>query len=258
MDTNLISVIGGIVILAIVILVTFLALKKRNNNNAEAAIKFLDGLGDELLKIVIKTIKEVDPSKISSAEEFEVIVLNSIYDNAWDYVVTKINENFEQDSVFAMIMNTIDKDFVIKFIDNLCEKNGITSKIQGEYAAYQLRTSNIEEEDKKLTEKYADDQKYFTGEVSDGDLEPAAEPVHTEEEIAALNPQKDEIDGYDDNDDSVEEINDEVQVIVDHDKNGNTLYYEVSADGRKKRVSKDYALPILKAQVDASNDGEPV
>ena len=251
---NLIVVIGGIIVLGLIIGVTALIMKKKESEDGKAAMEFLEGLGNELIAIVLKTVKEIDPSKIESAEEFEVIVLNAVYDNAWDYVMEQINENFDDKSLFKNIMNILDKDYVINFVDMLCERAGLTESIQGEYAAYRLSVNNTEEQDAALAAEYADEEKYHTEEVTENDLEPAGEVVHTEEEIASLNPQVEEDEEFDAEDDSMELVEDESdenqagKILAVRNKTGAWYFYELDVEGRKSRVSKSYALPIYKEQ----------
>lgn len=252
MGGNLITIIGGIIVLAIIIGVATLVIKKKNNNT-QAAIEFLEGLGDELLVIIVKTVKEIDPATIDSIEEFEVIVLNSIYDKTWDYVENQINTKLDDDSLMKTIMSIVDKEYVIKFIDQLCERTGITDSIQGEYAAYRLSVNKPEEQEAAMIKEYSDDKKYHE-EASDEDLAPAVEPVHSEEEIAALNPQRDEEESYDVEDDSMEMIPEAEEigkVMVNKDKLGRWLFFEVDAEGKKTRLSKTEAIPRLKEQGDS-------
>ena len=252
MGGNLITIIGGIIVLAIIIGVVTLVIKKKNNNT-QAAIEFLEGLGDELLVIIVKTLKEIDPATIDSIEEFEVIVLNSIYDKTWDYVENQINTKLDDDSLMKTIMSIVDKEYVIKFIDQLCERTGITDSIQGEYAAYRLSVNKPEEQEAAMIKEYSDDEKYHE-EASDEDLAPAVEPVHSEEEIAALNPQRDEEESYDVEDDSMEMIPEAEEigkVMVNKDKLGRWLFFEVDAEGKKTRLSKTEAIPRLKEQGDS-------
>lgn len=254
MHGELITAIGAIIVLALIVGVTALIIRKKNNDDTKAAIEFLNGLGDELIKIVINTIKEIDPSQIQSAEEFEIIVLNSVYDNAWDYVTEEINKRLDNDSIVKTIINIIDKDYVIRFIDTLCEKAGITDSIQGEYAAYRLSVNNAEEQDEALAQEYADEEKYHTEEVTEDDLEPAEDPVYTEEESAALNPQRDEEEEFDTTDESMEIIPDEDEVgkvIAIKDSIGRWCFYELDEEGKKSRISKAEAIPKLKEQGDS-------
>lgn len=252
MGGNLITIIGGIIVLAIVIGVVTLVIKKKNNNS-QAAIEFLEGLGDELLVIIVKTVKEIDPATIDSIEEFEVIVLNSIYEKTWDYVEDQINTRLTDDSLMKTIMAIVDKEYVIKFIDQLCEKTGITDSIQGEYAAYRLSVNKPEEVDAAMIKEFSDGEKYHE-EASDEDLAPAEDTIHTEEEIAALNPQRDEEESYDVEDDSMEFIPEDEEigkVMVTKDKLGRWLFFEIDAEGKKTRLSKAEAIPRLKEQGDS-------
>ena len=256
MDGNLITIIGGIIVLGIIIGVTALMIKKRNNNDTKAAIEFLNGLGNELLNIIITTVKDIDPSEIDSAEEFEVIVLNNVYDKSWDYVQEQINLRLADDSIIKTIINIVDKDYVIRFIDELCEKSGLTENIQGEYAAYRLSVNNTEEQDEALAAEYSDEEKYHTEEVTEEDLEPAEDPVHTEEELANLNPQKDEEKEFDATDESMELLpeDDELgKVIAIKDSIGRWCFYEFDKEGKKNRISKAEALPKLRAQGDSDD-----
>ena len=251
MDGNLVTIIGGIIVLSIIIGLTALMIKRKNNNDTKAAIEFLNGLGDELINIIIRTVKEINPATIESVEEFEIIVLNAIYDNAWDYVLDEINSKLEDNSIFKAIANIVDKDYVIKFIDDLCEKTGLKENIQGEYAAYRLSVNNTEEQEEALTKEYADEEKYYTDEVGDEDLEPAEDTVHSKEEIESLNLQRDEEEDFDISDDSMEIIPEEDEigkVIVIKDKIGRWCFYELNAEGKKIKISKSEAIPKLKEQ----------
>lgn len=247
---EIIIIIGGLIVLALVILTAVFAIKKRNNNDIKAAKEFLEGLGDELIGIILSTVKEIDPSTIDSVEEFELTILNSIYDKSWDYVVKEINSKLDDNSIIKTIVSIVDKEYVIKFIDTLCDKIGITEKIQGEYLSYQLSTKDFAKEDNKLIEEYSDDGKYYTTEVSEEDLEPAPEEIiHTEEEIAALNPQKDDDNEFNDECMEILPNEDEVgKVIAIKDKIGRWCFYQFDNNGKKSRISKTEAITKLKEQ----------
>ena len=84
---------------------------------------------------------------------------------------------------------------------------------------------------------------------NDDELAPAEDKAHTEEEIAAINPQREEEEDFDAEDDSMEIVTDKKEIITTKSKTGQDLYYEVDVDGKKKRVSKEYALLHMDAQV---------
>ena len=260
MENNIISIIGAIVILVLIIATAYVSIRNKKDG-AKEATEFMNGLCDELLKIIFDTISTISPKDYKTAEEYEVVVLNAVYDKAWDYTKNQINVKFDNSSTLKLIINIIDKNYVIKFIDSICEKSGITDKIQGTYAAYQIETTKPVEIDNKLEQEYSDKEKYNTEEVKDEDLQPAEETVHTEEEIKALNPQRDEEEAYNPNDESMEVVDEkeETNKIVEEpkpniigikNKSGNILYYEIDEDGKKKRVTKEYALGIIGDKVE--------
>ena len=130
------------------------------------------------------------------------------------------------------------------------EQNGITDKIANDFAAYSIEkcSDSIVEEDKKLEEEYSDKDQYVET-SNDDELAPAEDKAHTEEEIAAINPQREEEEDFDAEDDSMEIVTDKKEIITAKSKTGQDLYYEVDVDGKKKRVSKEYALQHMNAQV---------
>ena len=139
---------------------------------------------------------------------------------------------------------------VVKFINDIMEQNGITDKIANDFAAYSIEEGrdSIVEEDKKLEEEYSDKDQYIET-SNDDELAPAEDKAHTEEEIAAINPQREEEEDFDAEDDSMEIVTDKKEIISAKSKTGQDLYYEVDVDGKKKRVSKEYALQHMDAQV---------
>ena len=67
--------------------------------------------------------------------------------------------------------------------------------------------------------------------------------------MAAINPQREEEEDFNAEDDSMEIVTDKKEIITAKSKTGHDLYYEVDVDGKKKRVSKEYALQHMNAQV---------
>jgi hypothetical protein len=105
-------------------------------------------------------------------------------------------------------------------------------------------SDEIVKEDEELQEEYSDDEKYFEEFDEDKDsekLEQYEVCKPTEEELAQLNPQTDDDEEYSDDDNSVEAIED--YIVSKTLANGGVRYYLVSAEsGKKKQVSKDFAL----------------
>jgi len=235
-----IGVIGGIIFLAILVFVIIFELRK--SSNKKAVSEFLNGLGEEIYNVVIDTIRNADPSLFKDVEAFEAAIISNIYDNVWDYVEKVAIDSLEVDTITKAVFKCIDKKTIVKFIDAILENKEGYTRIRDAYGAYQLETSNVESEDAKLVEEYADQSQYVE-ESKNEDLEAATEVEPTAEELAVLNPPKEEEDDkFNVEDDTMELITDKPEIITSYDKNGNALYYEVDANGKKTRVSKAYAL----------------
>ena len=149
--------------------------------------------------------------------------------------------NSEELCYLLVLIGNILSLCLIPIIDKIVDKYNVSGTISNQYAAARLEnSSNIVEEDNKLAEEYSNPELY-NEESNNEELPPAEEVVHTEEEIAAINPQTDnESEEFDK--DSMEIIDEnKPSIIRTCDKNGNIIYYEVSADGKKKRVKREYA-----------------
>ena len=244
MDTNLISLLIGCGVIAIIIAILLVSICKHKKSN-KIAKSFLEGLSDELLSSIIDVIKKVPAKEYKTYDEFELAILTNIYEDTWEYTKNKLEAELGAENITAKIVKSIDQDKLIKFIDGLIEKENINTLIMNTYGSFKIENDDSEKQDKELEEKYSDESQYV--ETLDTDSLPSSEEeVHTEEEINNLNPQRDEEEKFDIEDDSMEVVVDKPEIISKLDKNGNTLYYEVSSDGKKKRVTKEYALANMK------------
>lgn len=244
MSTNLISLLIGCSVIFIIIAIILISVCKNKKSNSIAK-SFLDGLSNELLSCIIDIIKKFPVKEYKTYDEFEIDILASIYENTWEYTKAKLEEELGVDNITVKIVKSINQDKVIKFINGLIEKENINALILNTYGSYKIENDNSEEQDKELEEKYSDESQYVESLDTDS-LPDKEEEVHTEEEINKLNPQRDEEEKFDVEDDSMEVVVDKPEIISKLDKNGNTLYYEVSSDGKKKRVTKEYALANMK------------
>ncbi len=247
-----IGILAGVLLLLIIAGAIFFTMRSKDKKKA---MEFLEGLGNNILTIIFQTIAECKPSQDPdyTLADFEAELIHNIYDRTWDYVKEEVEKSADADAITKAIFKYLDKDSVVKFIDEVILKNNVQAGIMETYNTE--RGSIIEEkaaeEDKDLEKEYSDTAQYNESVDEDNDLAPAEEEVHTEEEVAAINPPKDEEDDvYDPEDDTQEllpEEDDEAPVIITKtDKNGNTLYYEVLPGGTKKRVSKTYADSLKK------------
>ena len=238
----------GLVVLLIFVFVIVMELRK--SSDKKAAINFLQDLGDEILDVILRTISETSPKDFKSLEDFNNHLVEKIYNQVWDFITEKASSDNVIDKVTKAVFTYVDGDTLVKFINDIMEQNGITDKIANDFAAYSIEehSDSIVEEDKKLEEEYSDKDKYVET-SNDDELAPAEDKDPTEEEIAAINPQREEEEDFDAEDDSMEIVTDKKEIITAKSKTGQDLYYEVDVDGKKKRVSKEYALQHMNAQV---------
>ena len=239
MSVNLISIFAGLFILAILIFITLFTIVKSSGSKKKAK-EFLMGLYDNLLNLMIDTIAGFDPKNYSSVEEFEATILYTIYDRCWDYVSHELESGFENNEIIKAVFKRIDKDFLIQFIDKIIEETGISDKIKNKFGCVAISSGEIEKADQEAAEHFADESQYVEN-SDDVELNPAEPIVPSEEELAALNPQKDDEEEFNPEDESMEVLDDKPEIISVQDKRGRTLYYEVDSSGKKKQVSKAYA-----------------
>ena len=238
----------GLVVLLIFVFVIVMELRK--SSDKKAAINFLQDLGDEILDVILRTISETSPKDFKSLEDFNNHLVEKIYNQVWDFITEKASSDNVIDKVTKAVFTYVDGDTLVKFINDIMEQNGITDKIANDFAAYSIEecSDSIVEEDKKLEEEYSDKDQYVET-SNDDELAPAEDKAYTEEEIAAINPQREEEEDFNAEDDSMEIVTDKKEIITAKSKTGQDLYYEVDVDGKKKRVSKEYALQHMNTQV---------
>ena len=238
----------GLIVLLIFVFVIVMELRK--SSDKKAAINFLQDLGDEILDVILRTISETSPKDFKSLEDFNNHLVDKIYNQVWNFITVKASSDDVIDKVTKAVFTYVDGDTLVKFINDIMEQNGIIDKIANDFAAYSIEegSDSIVEEDKKLEEEYSDKDQYVET-SNDDELAPAEDKAPTEEEIAAINPQREEEEDFDAEDDSMEIVTDKKEIITTKSKTGQDLYYEVDVDGKKKRVSKEYALQHMNAQV---------
>lgn len=213
MDTNIITTIGGIVILICIIIAMVIRYKSKQSFDKNLATKFLDGLSDTFYNKILDIINNTDFSAFNSLEELESSILNDIYDSIWEYVEEQLKDSAKTDVLTALALKFLNKDFVNKFVDNIIESCNIEWKIESLWAD----KHNFEEKVKEISDN---DKSKFVGSdyienYSGVSLEAAKEEEIPQEELDKLNPQKDEEEKLDpDNDESVEIIEDD-EVVVD-------------------------------------------
>lgn len=236
-----ISTVGSIIVLLILIIAVVFGIRK--SLDKKELERFLNGLGDKVLEITIETIKNMNPDGFTDFDVFCKLVLDNIYNSVWDYVSLEAQEALQVDQITKTIFKMVDKETVVKFIDEIFkdkENRDLYNAVWDAYAAERIETLDT-------TDDEFSEEDYFIDETSSVDLAPYTPVDPPQEELDKLIPrvEDDNNDSVDMEDDTVEIITDKKEIVVQKDKNGNTLYYEIDPDGKKTRVSKTYALQFL-------------
>ena len=239
MTNDLLLVLIGLGVIAIIGTVFIIYTVKKSGDKKEAN-KFLEGLADELKDMILKLIRNSDPSIIKDITEddiikIEEIIIRNIYEVAWNYIQKVVEEKSKEDSDFftkAILALLENREFVENFIKELLEKGATMSIIHSKAQYLQLsiaenRMEECEIKEQELQEEFSDQEKYF--ENADEEDIPVGEYVSepTEEELAELNPQRDE------EEEELDLDNDISIEIVEDD-----IYYDKSGRARSKKTGK--------------------
>ena len=245
---------GTAAIIILVVTISFIIAMRRSKGEDEAN-EFIEGLAEEMVKIAMSIIQGFDPSKYDTIEEFEASCLSEIYTKMWEFVSTEAREKLEEGSLLKLAFTYINADTVIKILDKLFAEAGVFNAVENRYAEY-----NLENKQEVPTEVYQETEYYEDAESSEEDLANQEESVPVAEAaaqtLAAIQdtepveqeiiPPREEEEAFNVEDESMELLPDDnapkSQIIVSTDKNGKDRYYEITADGKKKQVKKEYAL----------------
>ena len=138
-----ISIIGGIIIV-LIFAVVFIYRTTKNNKNKQAAQDFVSGLADEFYKLILKEIKEFKIDNFDSIEEYTTELLNKIYNTIYDYTIKAAEEAAQTDALISLAIKMIDKDLIIKIVDQVIEKGNINGIIKDNWSKYfELKSEQI-------------------------------------------------------------------------------------------------------------------
>lgn len=217
---SLLTVIGGIVILVLIIIAVVIRLKNKpiTEEDQKSAQEFLEGLSDTFYQNIVDIINNIDFQNYQSLPELEVDILNTIYDNTWNYVEEQLKDISKTDVLTALALKILNKEYVEKFIDGIIEKYDINNKISEAWNKYfSAKEKEVEEEDKKLQEQFSDDEKYITEESTPEDLPPVEKEEPSEEELKNIIPPSEEDPNYDASVDDSVEVLDETTTVEETD-----------------------------------------
>lgn len=214
---SLLTVFGGIVILVLIIIAVVIRLKNKpiTEEDQKSAQEFLEGLSDTFYQNIVDIINNIDFQNYQSLPELEVDILNTIYDNTWNYVEEQLKDISKTDVLTALALKILNKEYVERFIDGIIEKYDINNKISEAWDKYfSAKEKEVEEEDKKLQEQFSDDEKYITEESTPEDLPPVEKEEPSEEELKNIIPPSEEEPDYDaSSDNSVEVVGEETTTV---------------------------------------------
>ena len=239
MTNDLLLVLIGLGVIVIIAAIFVIYTVKKSGDKKEAN-KFLEGLTDELKEMILKLIRNFDPSIIKDITEADIIkieeiIIKNIYDVTWEYVQKVVEEKSKEDSDFftkAILALLENKEFVEEFIRDLLEKGSTMSIIhsRAQYLQLSIAENRIEEcetKEQELQEEFSDQEKYFEN-ANEDDI-PVGEYIDepTEEELSKLNPQRDE-------DEEELDLDNDISVEVLEDD----IYYDKSGRARSKKTGK--------------------
>ena len=237
---NISMLINSLLFLLVVIFVTQII---KTIKNKKAANKFVSSYIGDFGEILTKSLNNIDPDDFGKSEDYVKAVFDEMSKNAVNMIKDEAESAFIKGSISSGTSTLIDDPLIDSILNKYITENNVGKDVEFNYVQHNIEQANIEEQEAKLEEEYSDQNSYVE-ESNDEDLEKSEEVVVPEEELAALNPQRDEEEEFNIEDDSMEIITDEPEIICTTDKNGRELYYEVEY-GKKKRVPKDYALRKL-------------
>lgn len=227
----------GVVVIIIALILAYRYFRDQHNGKEEAK-RFLKDLEEQMYLIIVECVNSLDFKDFQNFEEFEKKVLEIVYQGCWEFVDKKIAESESEDLLSAIAKKVLTREYVERFIKEVLVNREVEETIRNVYGVEAIEAMS-EIPDTTVQEEFSDDSQYYvSGECETEDLPPAEEVVHTEEEEAALNPQTDE---GDDLEEAVEEVTDRIIKITN--KAGKNMYYlESGATGKRKQVSKQYAI----------------
>ena len=225
-----------IVLLVIVIsIVAYTAIKKKNK--LLDYYSYLDSIKPDFIFIAVEIIDNSNPEKYFSMVDYIDNMSTSLKDKF-------INSIKIDSSIYKYYTEEYISNINHKYIESVINTD-IMQNIMDKYSSIDSNDylEEIEKEDLELQKKFSDSSLYIE-ELDLSELESAQQIIPTEEELSNINPPKDEEDEFINED--IEEIIDESKpiIIINTDKNGNELYFEI-IDGKKRRVSKKYASQYI-------------
>ena len=207
MEVNLLSITIALALILIIGGVFFYKYKTSpSSEDRESAKKFLKGMRDVLYNKALDIIKNFDYTKYDSLLEIEAEVINQIITELKAYITAELEKSTDLLSVLAI--RCLNTSMIEDFIRELLEQINPSDEMLKYMSPSMIE--NIElanDEDKELEEKFSDEKEYNEEEMET--LPEAEEESIPEEELEKLNPQTDEEEEFNEEDSSMEVIDNE-------------------------------------------------
>ena len=204
-----------LLISAIIVLIFAIAFGIRfftspKEKDKEKAKEFLEGLRDELYKSLVDIVAKFDYTKYKDIAELQMEIIYSVTDSGKRYIEEKIKEAASTNLISALVVKSLDEDFINKFIISIIEKMNIEESIQSSLSDdFKSACEDNEKLEQELTEQFSSNEEFALTE-DDVELEPADYNNIPEEELANLNPVREEgEEEYNPDDESMELLTDE-------------------------------------------------
>jgi hypothetical protein len=240
-NTDLLITLIGLGFLLIVGIIVIITSIKKNGDKKEAN-EFLEGLASELRELILNIIRKFNIDDLDNLDEDSIVkiensILKDIYNTTWEYIKNVVEKKSESEvdfftqAVLALLENReFVEDFIKRLLDNASTKHTIYNRAK--YIALstgEKRMEELEEREEQLTEEFSDTEKYVE-ESKEEDL-PSGDSslLPTEEDLANLNPQKDE---------EEEELDIENDISVEVIEEDDDIYYDKAGRARSKKTGK--------------------
>ena len=217
MDNGILVTIISVIFLALIVFFIYMS-KKKLKNGKEEANKFLDGLKDALYNQLVDVIKNFDYSKISNLNEAEIIIIDKMIDTGNKYVQTEISKSTSILSTIAL--KVLNAQFIDNFINTVINNIDIFKSVEEQLGdRYQELYKTYVKEDSDLQKEYSNESIYYINDKnikldstngitlleSDEDgLEKRGFTLPSKAEEAKLNKPIEEEESFNENDESME------------------------------------------------------
>jgi hypothetical protein len=223
MDNTLLSVLIGLGVAIVFGAIVFFKYKfSPKETDKQAANDFLELLRDELYDLVLQTIIDFDYTKYSNIADLEIEVINSVTETCKKCINDELADS--KDMLSVLILKCLDSGMIEEFINKIIKEFGVEELVENKISEMvEEKYDAAIAEDEEISAKFNDSESF--NEVEMDELPAAEEEKVPEEVLKTLNPQVEEEESYNEDDDSMEVLDDD-------------LYYDAKGRLRSKSTGK--------------------